>query len=132
MLDVDHFKTVNDTLGHLAGDEVLKEIANSINQATRTYDITGRYGGEEFLVVLPDCDREKTKAGAERIRDFVASHPFHARGSEISVTISVGATIAPVCGRTESEILNLADRALYQAKNAGRNCTIVRTEFDEQ
>ncbi len=131
MLDVDHFKTVNDTLGHLAGDEVLKEIVNRINQATRTYDITGRYGGEEFLVVLPDCDREKTKAGAERIRDFVASHPFHARGSEISVTISVGATIAPVCGRTESEILSLADRALYQAKNAGRNCTIVRTEIDE-
>ncbi len=132
MLDVDHFKTVNDTLGHLAGDEVLKEIANSINLATRTYDLTGRYGGEEFLVVLPGCDREKTKAGAERIRDFVASHPFHAGGSEISVTISVGATVAPVCGRTESEILSLADRALYQAKNAGRNCSIVRTDFDEQ
>jgi diguanylate cyclase (GGDEF)-like protein len=132
MLDVDHFKAVNDTLGHLAGDEVLKEIAHSINQATRTYDLTGRFGGEEFLVVLPGCDREKTKAGAERIRDFVASHRFHARGTEISVTVSVGATIAPFCGRTESEILNLADRALYQAKNAGRNCTIVRTEFDEE
>jgi len=131
MLDVDHFKTVNDTLGHLAGDEVLKEIAHSINQATRTYDLTGRFGGEEFLVVLPGCDLEKTKTGAERIRDFVASHPFHALGSEISVTVSVGATIAPLCGRTESEILSLADRALYQAKNAGRNCTIVRTEIDE-
>ncbi len=127
MLDVDHFKAVNDTLGHLAGDEVLKEIAHRIKHATRTYDMTGRYGGEEFLVILPDCNCEQTKAGAERIRDFVASHPFRVGESEVSVTISIGATVAPICGFKESEILSLADLALYQAKSAGRNCTIVRT-----
>lgn len=127
ILDVDHFKNVNDTLGHLAGDEVLKEIAQRIDQATRSYDMTGRYGGEEFLVILPNCNCEQTKAGAERIRDFVASRPFLVGGSEISVTISIGATVAPICGFRESEILNFADRALYQAKSAGRNRTVFRT-----
>jgi diguanylate cyclase (GGDEF)-like protein len=126
MVDVDHFKNVNDRLGHLAGDEVLKEVAQRISQATRSYDMSGRYGGEEFLIILPDCNYEETQAGAERIRDFVASRPIRVGDAEISVTISVGATVAPTCGCAESEILNLADSALYEAKSAGRNCTILR------
>lgn len=132
ILDIDHFKHVNDTLGHLSGDQVLKEIASRIGQATRTYDITGRYGGEEFLVILPECNREQTEAGAERIRDAVASLPFRVGAAEISITVSIGATLAPDCGATEAEILGLADLALYQAKSAGRNCTVLRTSFQEQ
>jgi diguanylate cyclase (GGDEF)-like protein len=132
ILDVDHFKHVNDSLGHLSGDEVLKEIANRILQATRTYDITGRYGGEEFLVVLPGCNREQTESSAERIRAAVASPPVQVGGSEISVTTSIGATVAPDCGRTESEILGLADLALYQAKSAGRNCVVFRGSSQER
>jgi diguanylate cyclase (GGDEF)-like protein len=131
MLDVDHFKPVNDTLGHLAGDEVLKEIAQRIANATRGYDLSGRYGGEEFLVILPGCDREQTKAGAERIRAAIASRPFLVAGSAISLTVSIGATVAPVCARIETEILSLADLALYQAKSAGRNCTVLRTTVQE-
>jgi diguanylate cyclase (GGDEF)-like protein len=132
LLDVDHFKPVNDTFGHIAGDHVLKEIAQRILQATRAYDITGRYGGEEFLVILPGCNREQTEAGAERIREAVASLPFLVPEAEISITISIGATVAPFCGRRESDILSLADLALYQAKSAGRNCTIFRNSLKEQ
>lgn len=127
ILDVDHFKPVNDTFGHLAGDQVLKEIALRILQATRAYDMTGRYGGEEFLIILPGCNRDQTEAGAERIREAIASLPFRVAGTEIPVTVSIGATVAPLCGHTESEILSLADLALYQAKRSGRNCTIFWT-----
>lgn len=132
MLDVDHFKPVNDTLGHLAGDAVLKEIALRISQAIRSYDLAGRYGGEEFLVLLPGCDRAQTEGGAERIRAAIASTPFPAAGSEISLTVSIGATVAPECARTETEILSLADLALYQAKSAGRNCTVLRPSLREE
>ncbi|HTX35679.1 MAG TPA: diguanylate cyclase [Bryobacteraceae bacterium] len=132
LLDVDHFKHVNDSLGHLSGDAVLKEIACRISQATRTYDMTGRYGGEEFLVILPGCNREQTESSAERIRSAIASPPVQVGGSEISVTISIGGTVAPDCGSAESEILGLADLALYQAKRAGRNCTVVRKSFHGQ
>lgn len=131
MLDVDHFKPVNDTLGHLAGDEVLKEIAQRLTQATRSYDLVGRYGGEEFLIVLPTCDRRQTEASAERIRHAISSTPFQAAGTAVTLTVSIGATVAPECARTETEILSLADLALYQAKSAGRNCTVLRTSFAE-
>ncbi|HVT98339.1 MAG TPA: GGDEF domain-containing protein, partial [Acidobacteriaceae bacterium] len=127
MADVDHFKPVNDTLGHLAGDQVLKEIALRITHATRGYDLCGRYGGEEFLILLPGCNGEETQAGAERIRMAIASAPFRAAGSTVNLTISIGATLAPQCARTETELLSLADQALYEAKNTGRNRTVVCT-----
>ena len=132
MLDVDHFKPINDTLGHLVGDQVLREIAQRISHATRSYDMAGRYGGEEFLVILPGCDREQTEMSAERIRAAIASHALQAGGSEISITVSIGATVAPDCGWTQAEILSLADLALYQAKSAGRNCTVFRTSIQEE
>jgi diguanylate cyclase (GGDEF)-like protein len=94
MLDLDHFKKINDTHGHLAGDAVLKEAAQRLTHAVRSYDCIGRYGGEEFLAVLPGCDKSQTRKTAERIRSAIASSPVSAAGSDISFTISIGATVA--------------------------------------
>jgi diguanylate cyclase (GGDEF)-like protein len=131
MLDVDHFKRVNDTHGHLAGDAVLREIAQRVAQSTRAYDVIGRYGGEEFLVLLPTCDVAQTEASAERIRAAIAAQPFAAGGAQIPLTVSIGATVAPACGHSESEILSVADLALYDAKSAGRNRSVVHLGHPE-
>lgn len=122
MLDLDHFKRIN-TYGHLAGDAVLTETARRITQVVRSYDFVERYGGEEFLVVLPGCDREPAQQSAERIRQAVSGAPVLAASSEISVTISIGATATQAASETEA--LAVADAALYQAKDAGRNRTAV-------
>lgn len=126
MLDVDHFKPVNDTHGHLAGDAVLREIARRLSRATRPYDVVGRYGGEEFLVILPECDSDETLASAERIRTAIGGVPFLAGGVEVMLTVSIGATVAHE-GASESELLSIADSALYQAKSEGRNRTLLGT-----
>jgi len=123
MLDIDHFKRINDTHGHLIGDEVLKEVTRRITKAVRTYDSLGRYGGEEFLVLLPGCSREQTDQGAERIRAAVDSGPILANETEVSVTISIGAAVT--AGSTTAEgMLAAADIALYRAK-IGRNRTVL-------
>jgi two-component system, cell cycle response regulator len=122
MLDLDHFKKINDTYGHLTGDAVLKETAQRITQVVRSYDFVGRYGGEEFLVLLPGCDKEQAEQSGERIRLAVTATPVVVGGSEISVTISIGATAT--IGGPETEVLAIADAALYQAKSAGRNRTV--------
>jgi two-component system, cell cycle response regulator len=122
MLDLDQFKKINDTYGHLTGDAVLKETAQRITQVVRSYDFVGRYGGEEFLVLLPGCDKEQAEQSGERIRLAVTATPVFAAGSEISVTISIGATAN--IGGPETEVLAIADAALYQAKSAGRNRTV--------
>jgi two-component system, cell cycle response regulator len=132
MLDVDHFKPVNDTFGHLTGDALLREIARRIQRATRPYDTAGRYGGEEFLVILPGCDREQTVSSAERVRAAIATAPFVVDGHEIRPTVSIGATVAPDFASSETEILSLADSALYQAKSEGRDRTVLRTSFKEE
>jgi two-component system, cell cycle response regulator len=125
MLDVDHFKKINDTYGHLAGDVVLKEVTHRMSQLVRSYDLVGRYGGEEFLIVLPNCDNNHIRQSAERIRLVVASTPILATGSEISVTISIGATVVTPGTTLAEKMLATADAALYRAKNGGRNCTVV-------
>jgi len=125
MLDVDHFKKINDTYGHLAGDLVLKEVTHRISQRVRSYDLVGRYGGEEFLIVLPDCDTNHILQSAERIRLGVANTPILGIGAEISVTISIGATVVTPGKTLPKEILATADAALYRAKNGGRNCTVI-------
>ena len=121
MLDLDHFKQVNDTYGHLVGDEVLREVSRRVIEVIRSYDFVGRHGGEEFLVVLPGCDRTQALQSAERIRSAVAAQPVLADGFKIPVTISVGATSA-TSSTLAKETLAVADAALYQSKNAGRNC----------
>jgi diguanylate cyclase (GGDEF)-like protein len=120
MLDLDHFKSVNDTYGHQAGDAVLREVASRVIQVIRSYDFVGRHGGEEFLVVLPGCDRTRALQTAERIRSAVASVPVLANSDEILVTTRIGVTAADA-GVCETELLAVADAALYQAKSGGRN-----------
>jgi diguanylate cyclase (GGDEF)-like protein len=122
LADVDHFKRINDTYGHLGGDAVLREVSRAMTQALRHYDSLGRYGGEEFLVVLPDCDAANTWKLGERLRQCVSDLVLNLRDGRVRVTISVG--MATSCGadRLEAEtMLRLADDALYRAKEAGRN-----------
>jgi two-component system cell cycle response regulator len=125
MLDIDHFKTINDTHGHLIGDGVLKQVTQRIVHAIRGYDSVGRYGGEEFLIVLPGCGRDQIDQGAERVRGAVDDGPLLVDGLTISVTVSIGAAVATGATISDLEILAAADAALYRAKRAGRNRTVL-------
>jgi two-component system, cell cycle response regulator len=125
MLDIDHFKRINDTYGHLTGDAVLKEVAQRIVKAVRSYDAVGRYGGEEFVVVLPGCGREEIDHSAERVRAAVNQGSIQASESKIPATISIGAAVANNGSISDTEMLAAADSALYKAKEAGRNRTVL-------
>jgi two-component system, cell cycle response regulator len=125
MLDLDHFKNINDTYGHLAGDVVLKEVANRISRTIRAYDLVGRFGGEEFLVVLPECDKRELEVTSDRIRAAIGNAPIAAASTEITVTTSIGGTVAATGMTEEKEVLGTADSALYRAKDAGRNRTVI-------
>ena len=117
MLDIDHFKRINDTYGHVTGDSVLHQCAQIIKKTVREVDLVGRYGGEEFLAVLPDTTLEKAVVVAERIRHAVEGESFT---EGISVTISGG--IAEYSGQSLEEFVDEADTWLYRAKREGRNC----------
>lgn len=122
LLDVDHFKKINDTYGHRAGDAVLQQIAQRLSLGVRIHDWVGRYGGEEFVVVIANCNPETLAVCAERLREAVASAPIQANGTELSITVSVGAAMLPCSfGESAAEILESADSALYRAKQNGRN-----------
>ncbi len=123
LVDVDYFKKINDTHGHLIGDDVLREVAHRISNAVRVYDSVGRYGGEELLIVLPGCSRDRLQEGAERIRSAIGSTPILLNGSRIPVTVSIGATVTAGGLTSDMEMLAAADRALYRAKKSGRNRT---------
>lgn len=125
LLDVDHFKTINDTYGHLTGDQVLKEVTHRILKAVRKYDSVGRYGGEEFLIVLPGCGRDEIDQGAERVRSAVDSGPILVEHARIPVTVSIGAAVTARAATTDMEMLAAADIALYRAKTIGRNRTVL-------
>ncbi len=127
MLDVDHFKRINDTWGHFAGDAVLKELARRIKESIRSYDLTGRYGGEEFLVVLPDRCGDELFLCAERVRIAVSRIPIIAEGILLDVTVSVGVAVLDPMWNNEKEALAAADSALYEAKHSGRNCVVSRS-----
>ena len=125
MLDVDHFKRVNDTWGHSAGDQVLQAIGKLLRESCRVYDVPGRYGGEEFCIVLPETKLGNTTVVAERIRTRLESTQLPCGDGSIAVTASIG--IAGMEASVEGDVLSpaglieRADRALYSAKNRGRN-----------
>jgi two-component system, cell cycle response regulator len=128
MLDIDHFKKINDTHGHLTGDAALIEVTQRILRAVRSYDAVGRYGGEEFLIVLPGCGQDEIDQSAERIRSAVDSGPMLVNGTTLSITASLGAAVTTGGVTSETVLLSAVDGALYQAKEIGRNRT-VRSEL---
>jgi len=120
LIDIDHFKAINDKHGHLAGDAVLRELANRLSREIRREELLARYGGEELAVVFPDTAFEDAIGACERLRDIVAGEPFPSRDGAIAVTISIG--VACGAGAVEAEsLLRIADENLYAAKEAGRN-----------
>jgi diguanylate cyclase (GGDEF)-like protein len=123
LLDLDHFKQINDNYGHYAGDMVLRETAVRMRTNIRTYDQVGRYGGEEFLVVLPNCDLEQATQQAERMRIKLCARPMHVDGAELRVSASFGVTVSDGSERSPEVFVRVADEALYRAKASGRNCT---------
>ena len=126
IFDIDDFKAVNDTYGHLVGDVVLKEIAERMISCTRRVDILARYGGEEFVILLPQTDNEGATIEAERVRSVMESHTFSQIADGQRVTVSVGvATLDPDTMRDNEALLRAADEALYEAKRRGKNCVVV-------
>jgi diguanylate cyclase (GGDEF)-like protein len=124
MLDLDHFKNVNDAHGHLAGDLVLQDIARRLCRKLRAYDRLGRYGGEEFLIVVPATNERELCELAERIRASTESEPVPTELINFRITFSVGAAIAKPGDRSKAKLIAVADAALYEAKNSGRNRTV--------
>lgn len=124
MADIDHFKSVNDTYGHFAGDDVLREVCRRMQAAVRSYDSIGRYGGEEFVIVLPDSEVLSGTEQAERLRKGVSAKPVETGEIEIPVTLSLGvAVLGPNQTDGYQSLLRVADAALYRAKESGRNRT---------
>jgi diguanylate cyclase (GGDEF)-like protein len=126
LLDLDKFKSVNDTFGHFAGDEVLRETAHRLRSNMRPYDRVGRYGGEEFLVVLPNSDLEQSRQQAERLRLLLDSQPMFVEGRELPVKASFGVTVSDGTDRPIDLFVRTADEALYEAKNNGRNRVVTK------
>src|SRR5207247_2984800 len=128
MMDIDFFKEVNDTYGHLVGSETLEEVGAVIKQSLRAGDVGARFGGEEFAAFLLDADYSQGLVAAERVRSAIAEHEFPAvrRGGEGTerthrITISIGVAASPDDGRDPIQLVELADSALYRAKRGGRN-----------
>lgn len=126
VVDIDNFKTINDTHGHAVGDEVLREVSNRMRRQLRSYDDVGRHGGEEFAVTLPACDPAGARSVAERIRDSICAEPIQTSAGAVAVTVSAGVASADArSGHDTSSLISTADQALYLAKENGRN----RVEF---
>ncbi|MDG5813656.1 diguanylate cyclase [Chitinispirillales bacterium ANBcel5] len=125
MFDIDHFKLVNDTFGHSAGDVVIQSIAEICRNLFRSLDIIGRYGGEEFIILLPETEPQRAREVAERLRQTVVSTPFCIHNNRITVSISLGVSFLNKSSPSLNELIFHADEALYSAKNSGRNRTCI-------
>ena len=125
MFDIDHFKSVNDTYGHQCGDFILKQVANAALQTFRKTDTVFRYGGEEFAVILTETDINQSIIPLERFRKTVQTLGLNYQGQEVNITVSIGACQLTSEMATKEEFLQKTDEALYEAKNSGRNKTIL-------
>ncbi len=129
LLDIDHFKKLNDTFGHPAGDGALKEVAATLTSVLREGDVAARYGGEEFAVILPGSDEAGALNLAERLREAIPKRAHIHEGTQLKVTASIGVAVWPAAGATPEAILAAADRALYAAKGAGRNRVVAASSL---
>lgn len=126
MIEVDHFKLFNDTHGHEAGDLVLRELSSHLLRAIRSEDIACRYGGEEFVVIMPGVDEQNALLRAEKLRQETKTIHVQYKGQNLSsLTISLGVALAPQDGQSVNVLLDIADAALYKAKRAGRDQVIM-------
>jgi diguanylate cyclase (GGDEF)-like protein len=121
MTDIDYFKIYNDRYGHLVGDAILKEVSASIKENVRQIDIVGRYGGEEFCIILAETGKEEAMQAAQRIRGAIEGKLIRVYDEYIKVTVSIGASIFPEHAKDADKLIDCADQALYKAKQAGRN-----------
>lgn len=121
VLDIDRFKHVNDTFGHQSGDQILQQVATTLQKEVRTVDLLARYGGEEMAFLLPQTDLAGGCQLAERLRQAVSAHAFVVQGREVPITISLGVAAYPAGARDRDDLFAAADRALYEAKRGGRN-----------
>jgi len=121
LIDIDKFKDINDTYGHPAGDSVLAELSSLLRGLLRREDVLGRYGGEEFIVILPGIRKELASATAQRLRREVKSHPFYWEGSSFNISISIGLAVFPEEASDYKELLQRADKRLLKAKREGRD-----------
>jgi two-component system, cell cycle response regulator len=124
LLDLDNFKQINDTYGHLVGDEVLREVARRLCSNVRSYDFVGRYGGEEFFIALPGSGKDRLYQRADAIRKAISKEPIRLPQGDVAITLSIGAAVAESGETSVSDVLAVADVALYKAKSSGRNCSV--------
>ena len=130
MVDLDHFKSINDTYGHAAGDTVLRVAGQRMAESARGYDVVGRYGGEEFLIILPNCSLEDAAVQAERLRQLIGGEPIDFEDGRLRVTASLGVAASDIsCVGNPDELIKRADQALYMAKKNGRNRVEVADYF---
>ena len=125
LFDIDGFKKINDSLGHLAGDEILKNVARRAGEQLRSADVLARYGGEEFIVLVPESSSKSATVVAERIREAIAEKDIQTSARTVAVTISAGVAAIQSNSDTLESLIRRADQALYEAKGKGRNRTVV-------
>jgi diguanylate cyclase (GGDEF)-like protein len=134
MFDVDNFKNYNDNHGHLKGSEVLKQVGNIMRKCFRSSDVLAKYGGDEFVIILPDSDKVGAFLAADRLREVVEEEPFEGREQQPlgKITLSLGISSYPEHGSTLEDLLDRADKALYSAKKTGRNRTVLYSDDLEE
>jgi diguanylate cyclase (GGDEF)-like protein len=121
MIDIDHFKRVNDSFGHRAGESILQQVAHTMTMSLRANALLARYGGEEFGALVPVADETQAREVAERLRAAVAKETYLAEGHSVNITVSVGMTVSDLSGERFDDLLRIADRRVYRAKSNGRN-----------